>query len=98
MTPSLFGTGFATSHPDLRGKAIWRWDFFSGDSVANVDYGYSAAGHGTRVAVTIAAATNNGVGVSGTVTQAQRSSPPRSADPPGWIYPNRRKRLGYQVP
>jgi thermitase len=68
---AVLDTGFDTTHPDLRGRIIWQYDFFSGDSVANVDYGYGASGHGTHVAGTVSAATNNGIGVAGVAPRAE---------------------------
>ncbi|MDQ3301899.1 MAG: S8 family serine peptidase [Actinomycetota bacterium] len=68
---AVLDTGVDTSHPDLRGKVAWQWDFFNRDSVANVDYGYSASGHGTHVSGTIAATANNGTGIAGVAPQAQ---------------------------
>ncbi len=68
---AVLDTGFYTAHPDLQNKIVWQWDFFSGDSVANVDYGLAATAHGTHVAGTVAAATNNGTGVAGTAPSSQ---------------------------
>ncbi len=68
---AVLDTGFDVNHPDLRSKIVWQWDFFSGDSVANINYGYSDSGHGTHVAGTVAASTNNGFGVAGTAPRSQ---------------------------
>ena len=70
-TVAVLDTGFYTGHPDLRSKIVWQWDFFSGDSSANVDYGLAATSHGTHVAGTVAASTNNGTGVAGTAPSSQ---------------------------
>lgn len=68
---AVLDTGFDTSHPDLRGQIVWQWDFFGGDSNAAPDYGWAGHEHGTHVAGTVAAATNNGTGVAGTAPRAQ---------------------------
>ena len=68
---AVLDTGFDTSHPDLRSQIVWQWDFFNGDSNAAPDYQYPEHEHGTHVAGTVAAATNNGIGVAGTAPRAQ---------------------------
>ncbi len=56
----MVDTGIDANHPDLKGKVIAQHDFVHNDGTAN-----DTAGHGTHVAGTIAASTNNGVGVAG---------------------------------
>ena len=68
---AVLDTGIDTGHPDIRNKVAWQWNFFYGDSVANVDYGHYASGHGTHVAGTVGASTNNGYGVAGTAPGSQ---------------------------
>jgi thermitase len=57
---AVVDTGIDNSHPDLPAVALQR-DFINGDGNAEDDNG-----HGTHVAGTIGALTNNGAGVAGT--------------------------------
>jgi thermitase len=58
-TVAVIDTGVWASHPDLSGEVLTGYDFVSSDNDATDDHG-----HGTHVAGTIAAVTNNGVGVA----------------------------------
>jgi serine protease len=77
---AVVDTGVLLSHPDLRGKLVAGYDFISDPAIAKDGDGIdsnpndpggkegreaSSNFHGTHVAGTIAAATNNGVGVAG---------------------------------
>jgi subtilisin family serine protease len=72
---AVVDTGVDVDHPDLKSKLVKGYDFGDGDdnpdddSPATYDPGNGkqqpVRGHGTHVAGTIAAATNNGVGVAG---------------------------------
>jgi len=75
---AVIDTGVLLDHPDLQGKLVGGYDFIrsatsaaDGDGIDNNpdDVGDDANGnssfHGTHVSGTIAAATNNGVGVAG---------------------------------
>lgn len=56
---AVLDTGVQANHPDLTGKVILQKDFAYNDNVAD-----DVAGHGTHVTGTIAATTNNGIGVA----------------------------------
>jgi thermitase len=56
---AVVDTGIAADHPDLSGKVAAQKDTINSDKVAEDDNG-----HGTHVAGTVAAATNNGRGVA----------------------------------
>ncbi len=57
---AVVDTGAAVRHPDLRRKIAAQLDFRHNDGKAE-----DSAGHGTHVAGTVAAETNNGTGVAG---------------------------------
>lgn len=57
---AVVDTGIDSQHPDLAGQVVGGRDFVNNDSDPDDDMG-----HGTHVAGTIAALTNNGVGVAG---------------------------------
>lgn len=57
---AIVDTGVEPDHPDLRDKIIEGWNAITGDT----DYA-DGVGHGTLVAGTAAAASDNGVGVAG---------------------------------
>jgi serine protease len=63
VTVAVIDTGISPSHPDLAGKLVPGWDFIDNDDdPTDKPLGSS---HGTHVAGTIAAATDNGIGVAG---------------------------------
>ncbi|MBL8696321.1 MAG: S8 family serine peptidase [Planctomycetes bacterium] len=57
---AVLDTGCDANHPDLQGKLVSGWNFISRSSNTQDDHG-----HGTHVAGTAAAATNNAEGVAG---------------------------------
>lgn len=57
---AVIDSGVYAEHPDLAGKLVAGWSFT--DSSGNTA---DVLGHGTAVAGTLAAATNNGIGVAG---------------------------------
>lgn len=58
---AVVDTGVQLDHPDLAAQIVQGYDFVDDDTLAEDGYG-----HGTHVAGTIAAVTDNGVGVAGT--------------------------------
>ncbi|GIV97328.1 MAG: hypothetical protein KatS3mg057_1985 [Herpetosiphonaceae bacterium] len=58
---AVVDTGIQRNHPDLDSKIVAGYDFVSGDTAAD-----DGNGHGTHVAGTAAAETNNGTGGAGT--------------------------------
>lgn len=56
---AILDTGVDSSHPDLAGKLVPGWNFYNNNSNTSDVYG-----HGTAVAGTAGAATNNNVGVA----------------------------------
>ncbi|MCS1352535.1 S8 family peptidase [Mechercharimyces sp. CAU 1602] len=63
---AVIDTGVQSDHPDLSGKVIEGYDFVDDDNDASDEQG-----HGTHVAGTIGAATNNGIGVAGVAPEVQ---------------------------
>jgi thermitase len=57
---AVVDTGIVANHPDIKSKIAAQKDMVDNDGVAEDD----AQGHGTHVAGTVAAVTNNGVGVA----------------------------------
>jgi subtilisin family serine protease len=74
---AVLDTGVAANHPDLRSKLVPGIDVVNGDSDASDD-----EGHGTHVAGTVAAATNNRAGVAG-VAWGSRVMPVKVLDENG---------------
>lgn len=83
---AVLDTGVVTSHPDLQGQLVAGYDFISNASNANDGDGIdpnpddpgdhaksdgSSSFHGTHVAGTVAAATNNALGVAGVAFNAK---------------------------
>jgi thermitase len=56
---AVIDSGIFAAHPDLKGRLIQGWNFLN----ASPDTG-DTMGHGTAVVGTIAAATNNGIGIA----------------------------------
>lgn len=63
---AVIDTGADASHPDLQGKLVPAYDFVNGDNDPADDQG-----HGTHVAGTAAAVTNNGIGIAGMSWEAK---------------------------
>ena len=63
VTVAVIDTGISPSHPDLVGKSVPGWDFVGNDDDPTDTP--SRSSHGTHVSGTIAAATDNGIGVAG---------------------------------
>jgi thermitase len=66
---AVVDSGVYPYHPDLAGKLVPGWNFVKGNADTS-----DVLGHGTAVAGTVAAATNNGIGVAG-VNWASRVMP-----------------------
>lgn len=60
ITIAIVDTGVEASHPDLAGKLVAGWNYADNNSDTS-----DVFGHGTKVAGTAAAITNNGIGVAG---------------------------------
>lgn len=63
---AVLDTGIDTNHPDLQGQFVGGWDFVGKDSVPQDDNG-----HGTHVSGLVAAAADNGRGISGVAPGAR---------------------------
>lgn len=63
---AVIDSGIQPDHPDLHAKLVPGYDFVADDAAPNDEQG-----HGTHVAGTVAASTNNGVGVAGTCPQCR---------------------------
>ena len=68
---AIVDTGIEGDHPDLQSKIVAQKDLVNNDGVAEDDI----AGHGTQVAGTVGAATNNGKGVPRCARAADSSWP-----------------------
>src|SRR5215469_3587567 len=60
VTIAVVDSGVDSTHPDLTSKLVAGWNFVNNTANTADDYG-----HGTAVAGTAAAATNNGIGIAG---------------------------------
>jgi len=80
VTIAILDSGVDATHPDLAPRIVPGWNFY--DNTANTADVY---GHGTKVAGTAAATTNNGIGVSG-VAGLSRIMPIRISDTAGYAY------------
>jgi serine protease len=67
VTVAVLDTGVATGHPDLTSKLLPGYSFVTveGRGSDATDPGGGSSYHGTHVAGTVAAATDNGIGVAG---------------------------------
>ncbi len=80
VTIAILDSGVDGAHPDLQGKLVPGWNFF--DRNANTSDVY---GHGTKVAGSAAAASNNATGVTGVAWYA-KIMPVRISDTAGYAY------------
>jgi hypothetical protein len=78
VTVAVMDSGVDASHPDLAGQLVSGWNFYDNNSNTADVYG-----HGTKVAGTVAAATNNAVGVA-SVAGGARIMPIRVTDTSGY--------------
>lgn len=77
---AILDTGVDGTHPDLSAKIVGGWNTFDNNSNYADVYG-----HGTAVAGTAAASTNNGIGVAGSSWNCS-IMPIRISDPNGYGY------------
>lgn len=80
VTIAILDTGVDGTHPDLSARMVAGWNFYDNNSDASDPHG-----HGTAVAGTAAATTDNATGVAGVAGQA-RIMPLRISDPSGYAY------------
>lgn len=78
ITIAILDTGVDSTHPDLAGKIVPGWNFY--DNNANTSDVY---GHGTMVAGSAAAMSNNQIGITGVAIDA-KIMPVRISDPAGY--------------
>lgn len=88
---AVIDTGTQPDHPDLQSNLVAGWDFFDDDNdPSDLD------GHGTHTAGTIAAVTDNGIGVAG-VCPSCRVMPVRFLGPNGGTTSDAIDALNYAV-
>jgi len=75
---AIIDSGIDSTHPDLAPRVMAGWNFLSGNSDT-----HDQMGHGSAVAGSVAAATNNSIGVAG-VTWANPIMPLVVVDPTGY--------------
>ena len=80
ITIAILDSGVDAGHPDLASKMVPGYNFYDNNADSSDVYG-----HGTAVAGTAAAITNNGTGVSG-IAGASKIMPIRVADTSGYAY------------
>lgn len=78
VTIAVLDTGVDSTHPDLAANMVAGWNFYDNNSNAS-----DVLGHGTAVAGTAAAVSNNATGVAG-VAGAAKIMPIRISDPNGY--------------
>jgi subtilisin family serine protease len=78
VTVAILDTGVDGTHPDLASKLVPGWNFYNNNADSSDVYG-----HGTAVAGTVAAATNNGLGVAAVAWDCSLM-PLRISDPQGY--------------
>ncbi len=80
VTIAILDSGVDGTHPDLAGKMVPGWNFYDKNSNTSDVYG-----HGTKVAGSAAAASNNGIGVTGVAWNA-KVMPVRISDVNGYAF------------
>ena len=80
VTIAILDSGIDGSHPDLQGKLVAGWNIYDNNSNTADVYG-----HGTKVAGSAAAASNNGTGVTGVAWNA-KLMPVRISDTAGYAF------------
>lgn len=80
VTIAILDSGVDGTHPDLAGKMVPGWNFY--DKNANTT---DVFGHGTKVAGSAAATSNNGTGVTGVAWNA-KIMPVRISDTTGYAF------------
>lgn len=80
ITIAILDSGVDASHPDLAGKLVAGWNFYDNNSTTTDVYG-----HGTKVAGSAAAVTNNSLGVAA-VAGGAKIMPIRVTDTSGMGY------------
>lgn len=80
VTVAVLDTGVDANHPDLAGQLVQGWNTYDNNSNSSDVYG-----HGTKVAGVVAAASNNGAGVTSLAFGA-KVMPIRVSDPSGLAY------------
>lgn len=80
VTIAILDTGVESTHPDLAAQMVPGWNFY--DNNVNTS---DVHGHGTKVAGTAAASSNNNTGV-GSVAGAAKIMPIRVSDATGYAY------------
>jgi thermitase len=80
VTIAILDSGVDGAHPDLQGKLVPGWNFYDKNSNTSDVYG-----HGTKVAGSAAAASNNGTGVTGVAWNA-KIMPVRVSDTSGYAF------------
>ena len=78
VTIAIIDTGVDPTHPDLQSKLVPGWNFYDNNADSSDVYG-----HGTAVAGTAAASSNNGLGVA-SVAWGCQIMPIRISDPSGF--------------
>lgn len=80
ITVAILDTGVDASHPDLQGQLVPGWNTYDNNADTSDVYG-----HGTQVAGVVAAAGNNGAGVT-SLAWGAKVMPIRISDLTGWGY------------
>ena len=80
VTIAILDTGVDGTHPDLSSQMVPGWNFYDNNSNTS-----DVHGHGTAVAGTAAARSNNAIGIA-SVAGGARIMPIRISDPAGYAY------------
>ncbi len=80
VTVAILDTGVDSAHPDLAGQLVGGWNMYDNNPDTSDVYG-----HGTKVAGVVAAASNNGLGVT-SIAWKSVLMPVRISRPDGWAY------------